>query len=217
LFSLIVSLPLGILGAVYKDTWIDELSRILAFGGVSIPRFWMGLMMILVFGQYWSQWFGEGLISTGGYVPITAGPIEFLHYMLAPAIAIGLGYAAITARITRSAMIDELNKDYVRTARSKGLREQLIIGKHVFQNAMLPVITVVGMQLGFVINGVVVVEEVFAIPGIGRLMFSAVANQDLPTVQALLLFIATAYVLMNLLVDLGYAFLDPRIVYEEEA
>lgn len=217
-FSLLISLPLGILGAVYKDSWIDEASRVLAFGGVSIPRFWLGLMLILVFGQYWVEWFDYGLIETGGYVSITdAGLVEWLRYMLAPAICIGLGYAAITARITRSAMIDELNKDYVTTARAKGLREQLIVGVHVLQNAMLPVVTVVGMQLGFVINGVVVVEEVFAIPGLGRLMFTTVANQDLPTVQALLLLIATAYVIVNLLVDLTYAYLDPRIVYEGEA
>lgn len=217
LFSLLFSLPIGVISAVYKDSWIDNLSRGFAFLSVSIPRFWLGLMFIFVFAQLWSGWFGEGLIPSGGYVPLTEDPVMWLKHMVPPAICIGIGYGALTTRITRGSMIEELNKEYVTTARAKGVRERNIVGVHVVRNGLMPVITVVGMQLGFIINGVVVVEEVFAIPGFGRLLLQAITSQDLPMVQAMMMIIATVFVLSSLVVDITYAYLDPRVTYEEEA
>lgn len=215
-FAVLFALPIGILSAIYKDTWVDQASRFFAFGGVSIPRFWLGLMLMLVFAESWNTWFGWSLISTGGWVPLSEDPVQWARHVVAPALCIGLGYTAMTTRIARGSMIEELNKDYVTTARSKGAKEQLVVGVHVVRNALIPVVTVIGMQLGFIFSGVVVVEEVFAIPGLGRLLFDSVRLQDVPTVQALLVLIAGVYITVNLLVDISYAYLDPRITYTGE-
>lgn len=212
-FAAFFALPIGIVSAVYQDTWVDQASRFFAFAGVSIPRFWLGLMLMLVFAEFWNGWFGWSLIATGGWVPLSENPIEWARHVVAPAMCIGLGYTAMTTRITRGSMVEELHKHYVTTARSKGLSERLVVGLHVVRNAMIPVITVVGMQLGFIFSGVVVVEEVFAIPGLGRLLFNSVATRDVPTVQALLIMISGVYVGVNLVVDVTYAYLDPRIGY----
>lgn len=209
-----IAIPLGILAGVYRDTWIDHVSRLIAFGGVSMPRFWFGLMLILVFGQFWGVWFGSGLIPTGGYASlIDDGFVRWFQHIFPPAFAISLNFQGITMRITRSAMIDELNKPYVQTARSKGVMERFVILVHVVRNALIPVITVMGIQIGQLMNGIIVIEEVFSVPGMGRLLFSSVINQDLPVVVAMLMIIGTVYLVSSLVVDLLYAYLDPRITY----
>lgn len=213
-FTMVIAFPLGIIGAVKKGTWVDQLTRLSAFGGASIPQFWIGIMLILIFAAYWNQWYGYGLIPTGGYVPLDEGFFPWLRHLIAPALCIAIGFSGITLRMVRGAMIEEMNKQYVQTARSKGLKEYSVIVSHVFRNALIPVVTVIGMQIGFVMNGSIVIEQVFAIPGIGRLLFWSTINQDIPVVTGVLLFIGSIYLFANLSVDILYAYLDPRIEQE---
>lgn len=209
------ALPLGILAGVYEGTWVDQLSRLIAFGGVSMPNFWIGIMLILIFGQYWGGWFGSGLIPTGGYASLTEdGFVQWFKHIFPPAFSIAVGFTGITMRITRGAMIEELNKQYVKTARSKGLKAQTVTVVHVLRNALIPVVTVVGIQIGQVMNGVIVIEEVFSVPGMGRLLFWSAVNQDIPVITAMLLVIGTIYLFSSLTVDILYAYLDPRIRYD---
>lgn len=213
IIALIIAVPLGIASAVYKGSWIDQSSRVVAFGGISLPAFWVGIMIILIFALYWDQWFGGVLIPSGGYVPITDGFIPWLHHIIAPAFTLGIGFAAILTRHIRSAMVEVLDQDYVRTARSKGVKERVVVLVHALRNGLIPVITVLGFQVGFLMNGAVVVEQVFQWPGIGRALYLAVTRQDLPLVQGIVLFIAVVFVVMNLLVDVAYTYLDPRVEY----
>jgi peptide/nickel transport system permease protein len=212
--ALFIAIPLGVLSAVYKDTWVDQLSRVVAFTGISIPSFWLGIMMILVFSLFWKGWFGASLIPAGGYVAPREGFVTWLYYVIPPGVTLGVGFSAIVTRLTRSAMVEVLNEDYIRTARSKGRKEQGVILIHALRNAMIPVVTIVGLQVGFLLNGAVVVEQVFQWPGVGRLLYQAVQTNDIPLIQGLVLFIAGVFVIMNLLVDLTYAYLDPRIKYD---
>ena len=212
--ALLIAIPLGVLSAVYKDQWVDHLSRIVAFTGISIPSFWLGIMIILVFSLFWKNWFGASLIPAGGYVAPREGIGPWLNAALPPGITLGVGFSAITTRLTRSAMVEVLNEDYIRTARAKGVKENVVVLIHALRNALIPVVTIVGLQVGFLLNGAVVVEQVFQWPGIGRLLYQAVQTNDLPLIQGIVLFIAAVFVIMNLLVDLTYAVLDPRIKYE---
>lgn len=213
-FAVFIAVPAGVLSAVYKDTWIDHTSRIFAFVGISIPAFWLGIMVILVFALFWKGWFGSPLIPPGGYVPPTEDPVQWARMVVAPGFTLGVGYAALTARMTRSAMVEVLNEEYVTTARSKGVKESVVILVHTFRNALIPVVTILGLQIGFLFNGSIVVEQIFKWPGIGRLLFSAVVSRDLPLIQGIVLFVAFVFVMANLTVDLLYAYLDPRIKYE---
>lgn len=212
--AIAIALPLGVLAGVYKDSWIDQLSRILAFSGVSIPSFWLGLMVILFGALFWNRWFGYSIIPAGGYVSPTESVVLWLWHVLPPGIVLGIGFSAITMRLTRSSMVEAMHEDYVRTARSKGAKEQIVIIVHALRNALIPVVTVAGLQVGYLLNGAVVVEEVFAWPGVGRLLFQAVQMQDMPLIQGLVLMFAMIFVVMNLVVDLLYTVLDPRIKYE---
>jgi peptide/nickel transport system permease protein len=212
--ALFIAIPLGILSAVYKDGWVDHLSRVIAFTGISVPSFWLGIMVILVFALFWQNWFGSSLIPAGGYVAPSEGLGDWLNAALPPGITLGVGFSAIVTRLTRSAMVEVLNEDYVRTARAKGVKESALIMIHALRNALIPVVTIVGLQVGFLLNGAVVVEQVFQWPGIGRLLYQAVQTNDMPLIQGLVLFIAGVFVMMNLFVDLTYAFLDPRIKYD---
>ncbi|WP_135536100.1 ABC transporter permease [Halostella pelagica] len=213
LVALFIAIPSGVISAVYKDTFVDHFSRIIAFVGISVPAFWLGIMIILVFALFWKQLFGFALIPAGGYVPPSDSLIEWLQYVAAPGITLGVGYAALTARMTRSTMVDVLNEEYIQTARSKGVKESVIVSIHAFRNALIPIVTVLGIQIGFLFNGSVVVEQVFQWPGIGRLLYQAVIDKDLPLIQGILLFVAAVFVVANLVVDLLYAYLDPRIKY----
>lgn len=212
--ALFIAIPLGVLSAVYKNRWVDHLSRVIAFTGISIPSFWLGIMVILVFSLFWKNWFGTTLIPAGGYAPPSSGLLNWLKHALPPGITLGVGFSAIVTRLTRSAMVEVLNEDYIRTARSKGVKEQSVILIHALRNALIPVVTIVGLQVGFLLNGAVVVEQVFQWPGIGRLLYQGVQTNDIPLIQGIVLFIAGVFVIMNLLVDITYAFLDPRIKYD---
>jgi peptide/nickel transport system permease protein len=214
LVAMFIAVPLGVLAGVYKNSWIDQLSRVVAFTGISIPSFWLGLMAILFGALFWNRWFGSTLIPAGGYVAPSVSIQGWLWHVLPPGVILGVGFSAITMRLTRSSMVESIQEDYVRTARSKGAKEQAVIITHALRNALIPVITVAGLQVGYLLNGAVVVEEVFAWPGIGRLLFQAVQQQDMPLIQGLVLLFATIFVLMNLIVDLLYTVLDPRIEYE---
>lgn len=212
--ALFIAIPVGVLSAVYKDTWIDHTGRVIAFGGISIPAFWLGIMVILAGALWWKNAFGWQLIPAGGYVAPTKDFTAWLRHVAAPGIVLGIGFSALTTRLTRASMVEVLNEDYVRTARAKGVKETGVVMIHAFRNALIPVLTVLGLQLGFLLNGSIVVEQVFQWPGIGRLLFTAVLQRDMPLIQGIVLFIAAVFVFANLAVDLLYAVLDPRIKYD---
>lgn len=214
IIALLIAIPIGVLSGVYKNSWIDHTGRIVAFGGISVPPFWLGIMVILVFALYFENWYGIQVIPTGGYVPLSAGLASWFRHIIAPALVLGLGFSALTTRLTRASMIEALNQDYIRTAHAKGITNLVVVMVHGFRNALIPVLTVMGMQLGFLLNGAVVVEQVFQWPGIGRLLYTAVLQRDMPLIQGIVLFIAAVFVLANLAVDLLYALLDPRIKYD---
>ena len=221
LFSLIlailISIPLGIVSALYRGKPVDGGIMTFAMIGQSIPNFWMGIMMIMFFGLY-LRWFPiSGHVPF--LVPLFAGDFskawtnlpQSLHYMIMPAIAVGSYTLARNARLVRSSMLEVLQQDYVRTARSKGVSETRVIVHHALRNAWLPVITMIGLEFGFLLGGVVVVETVFSYPGIGRLVFNAINQRDIPVVQASVIVLALVFILLNLIVDLIYARLDPRV------
>ncbi len=200
--ALVVAVPLGILSAVRRGSSVDLISMVGALFGLSMPHFGLGIMLILLFSVK------LGWLPTSG-----RGGLE---HLVLPAVALGLSLMAMFARLTRSVMLEVLSQDYVRTARAKGLRERLVIGKHALKNALIPLVTVAGMQFGFLIGGTVIIETVFAWPGVGRLVVQAIFNRDYPLVQAVVLVLAVLFVLVNLLVDLLYGYLDPQISFLEE-
>lgn len=212
--ALCIAIPAGVLSAVYRDTWVDHLSRVVAFVGISIPSFWLGIMIILVFSLFWLDWFGQPLIPSGGYATPSDGFVEYLRHLLPPAITLGVAFSAITTRLTRSAMVEVLNEEYVKTARSKGVKEIGVVMIHAFRNALIPVVTVLGMQVGYLLNGAIVVEQVFRWPGMGQLLFRSVTERDLPLIQGTVLFIALVFIVANFVVDITYSLLDPRIRYD---
>lgn len=200
--ALVVAVPLGIISAVKRGSFIDMGSMLCALFGLSMPHFWLGIMLILIFSV------------TLGWLPTSGrGGIE---HLIMPALALGLSLMALFARLTRSVMLEVLGQDYIRTAKAKGLKERMVIGKHALKNALIPLVTVAGMQFGFLIGGTVIIETVFAWPGVGRLVVQAIFNRDYPLVQATVLVLAVIFVLTNLVVDLIYVYLDPQISYLEE-
>ena len=204
LVAIMMGIPLGVLSAVYRDTFIDRVAKVIAFLGQSTPSFWLGIMLMLFFGVFLFQ---HGLPS----LPITGrgGPETYVL----PAITMGWFVVAGLVRLTRSSMLDVLDSDYVTMARAKGLNERVVIWKHALRNAMIPVLTYSGLILGGFMNGSVVVEQVFAWPGVGRMALSAVAGRDYPVVQGVVLMIGFFYIVINLLVDILYVLIDPRIKY----
>jgi peptide/nickel transport system permease protein len=200
LVALVIGFGLGLVAALRRNTWVDTGAMTLALTGVSMPSFWLGILLIYFFAVK-LDWF-----------PLTGS--EGALRLVLPAIALGWGYAAITARLIRANLIDVMGQEYILTARSKGLSRQLVIGRHAMKNALIPVITIIGLQFGNMLAGAVVIEVLFARQGIGRLLVDAILQRDFPLVQAIVLFIAVFYVISNLLVDTSYAFLDPRIRYE---
>jgi peptide/nickel transport system permease protein len=203
--ALTIGLPTGIASALRRGRWQDAGAMFLAIGGVSMPTFWLGLNLIFVFGVLF-RW-----LPVAGYQPISAGPWEHLRYMIMPAVTLGLAQGALLARMTRSMMLETLGEDYVRTARAKGLGETAVVGAHALRNALIPLVTVIGLTFAILIGGAVITEQVFNIPGVGRLLVQAVARRDYPVVQGVVLVVAGLYVVINLLVDILYAFLDPRL------
>ncbi|HYR01892.1 MAG TPA: ABC transporter permease, partial [Syntrophobacteria bacterium] len=200
--ALAASVPIGIISAVRRGSAVDMASMLVALFGLSMPHFWLGIMLILLFSVKL------------GWLP-TSGRGSFAQLIM-PALALGLSLMAMFARLTRSVMLEVLSLDYVRTARAKGLRERIVIGKHALKNALIPLVTVAGMQFGFLLGGTVVIETVFAWPGVGRLVVQAIFNRDYPLVQAAVFILALIFVAVNLFVDILYLYLDPQIRYVDE-
>lgn len=198
--SMLIAFPLGILAATHRNSFIDFAGRIFALLGISFPNFWLGIMLILVFGVH-LNWLPPS--GSGG-----------IQYLILPSLTLGLILAGITTRLVRSSILDVLGEDYIRTARAKGLTRRRILTKHIVRNALLPVVTYLGLQFGTLLGGAVIVEQVFAWPGVGQLALGAVNQGDFPLVQACVLVLAALLIMVNLLVDLSYAFIDPRIQYE---
>ena len=205
--ALAIAIPVGVLSAVRQDTVADYLGRLLAILGLSLPDFWLATVVI-TFLAIWFRW-----IPPIGFAPIWVDPARNLSQLLLPALIIGARLAAVSMRMTRSSLLEVLRQDYIRTAWAKGLRARVIIVKHAFKNAFIPVVTIVGQQFSVLLGGTVIVEFIFLQPGVGSLMLDAVVLRDYTLIQGAVLFFATVTVVMNLLVDLSYAWLDPRIRY----
>ncbi|MBP1986575.1 peptide/nickel transport system permease protein [Halolamina salifodinae] len=206
LIAVTIGIPLGVLAAVNNGNTIDEASRVGALLGIATPNFWLGLMLLLVFSVQLG-WFR--VIPPD--MPTLSLPM--LKFVILPAITLGTASSALIMRLTRSSMVEELNKDYVRTAKAKGLSERTVIVKHVLRNSMVSVVTVAAIQVAFIVNGSVVIEQVFSWPGVGRMLIQAITQRDLPVLQAIVLMIAVTIVFVNLIADLLYSWLDPRIRY----
>ncbi|HEY0294848.1 MAG TPA: ABC transporter permease [Bordetella sp.] len=200
-----IGMASGVLAAVRRNTWVDQLSMSLALLGLSLPDFWLGLVGIYLFSVT------LGWFPTGGYVPFSDSPIGWLHSLFLPAAALAATQLGLLARMTRSSMLEVLAQDYIRTAKSKGLPPRLVVGKHALANIAIPTLTVIGVNAGILIGGAVIVESVFSIPGVGRLVIGAIQRRDLPVIQGGLLLLACVMVLINLLVDILYAVFDPRV------
>lgn len=198
--ALLVAVPIGIISALKRGSMMDTLSMLVALFGLSMPHFWLGIMLMMLFSVE------LGWLPTSG-----RGGIE---HLIMPATALGLSLVALFARLTRSAMLEVLGQDYIRTARAKGLAEILVVGKHALKNAMIPLVTVTGMQFGILLGGAVIIEAVFAWPGVGRLIVQAILDRDYPVVQAAVMFLAVIFVTVNFLVDMLYIWLDPNISYQ---
>ncbi len=205
IFSIALGIPMGVVAAVRRNTWVDRLLMVTALGGVAIPSFWFGILLILVFAVTMR------MLPAAGYVPFADDPLENFRYLLMPAFSLGLQQAALLARVVRSSMLEVLREDYVRTARSKGLVEQLVVMRHAFPNVWIPTLTIIGNSVGTLLGGAVVTEAVFNTPGVGRLVVQSVLRRDFPVIQGAVLTIAAVYVLVNLAVDIAYVFADPRI------
>ena len=207
-FMVVAAVPLGLYAATRHRRAGDYATMILSQLGISIPQFWSGLLLILLFSVT------LGWVRSGGFESWSSGVGAALRSLLLPAVALGLFQAAVLVRATRSAVLDVLREDYVRTARAKGVSELRVVGRHTLRNALIPIVTVAGVQLGQLLAGAIVLESVFALPGLGRLALGAITARDLPVVQGVALFIASTIVVINFAVDLAYTVLDPRIRYE---
>jgi peptide/nickel transport system permease protein len=203
--SLLIAIPFGILSAVRRGGIVDLIVRLIGLLGLSVPNFLLATMLVLFVSTRWN------VLPTTGFVPFSAGLWPNLKSMILPAISLGALLAASVMRMTRSALLEEMGKEYLTVARAKGLEERAVVLGHALRNALVPVITVIGIQTGYLLGGTVIVEQIFALPGIGRLALDSVLQRDYPLVQGTTLFIAAAFVLVNLLTDIVYGFVDPRI------
>ena len=203
--ALVIGISAGIVSAVYKDTWIDYVANVFALWGLSTPNFWLGILLILFFAVR------LGWFPASGYVSPFEDLGENLRSMILPAFVLGNALAAVLMRHTRSAMLQVLSSDYVRTARAKGLDERVVILRHALRNALIPVVTLTALQLGELLSGAVLTEQVFSIPGFGKLIVDAVFNRDYSVVQGVVLFTATAYIVLNLIADILYVVVNPRL------
>lgn len=206
--SLVVGIPLGTLSAIRENTMLDHVARIVSLFGLSVPIFWQAAMLILAL-SLWFNW-----VPPVDFASPVSDLAANLKQMIFPSIVLGTVVAAQVMRMTRSSLLDVLRHDYVRTARAKGLAEGFVVRRHAFKNALIPIITVIGVQIGYLLGGAVVTEQVFTLPGLGRLVLDAVVQRDYPLIQGTILFIALMFMLSNLVVDLLYAYLDPRIRYD---
>jgi peptide/nickel transport system permease protein len=207
LVALVIAFPAGIFSAIRPRSWVDQGSTTFALLGISLPNFWLGIMLVLLFALQ-LRW-----LPPSGYLPFTTDPVGALRSSILPAVTLGVALAAPLTRFLRSGMLDVLGLDYVRTARAKGLAERRVVGRHALKNALLSVVTVLGLQLGSLLGGSIVIEQVFGWPGIGRLSLAAIQQRDYGVVQGIVLFVAAGFVGINFTVDLLYLYLDPRIRY----
>jgi len=207
LVALLIAFPAGIFAALRPRSWVDQGATTFALLGVSLPSFWLGIMLILLFAL------GLRWLPPSGYLALTRDPLGALRVTLLPALTLGVALAAPLTRFLRSGMLDVLGLDYVRTARAKGLGERAVVARHALGNALLSVVTVLGLQLGALLGGSIVIEQVFGWPGLGRLSLAAIQQRDYGLVQGIVLFVAAGFVLVNFVVDLVYLYLDPRIRY----
>ena len=208
LFTALMGIPVGIISAVKRNSWIDYLFRVVTILGISVPNFWTATLLLTLPAIWWA-WTP---LETN-YVTFTDDPIKNLSIVIWPALILSYASAAYTARIVRSSMLEVFFSDYVRTARAKGLRERIVIWRHVFRNSLIPVLTVIGLQLGVILGGAVIAEQIFAIPGVGLLTFQAILAEDFPVVLATVTMFSTMFILVTLLVDVTYTLVDPRIRY----
>lgn len=195
----------GIVAALRHNTWVDQVVSILALAGVSIPNFWLGLMLIVLFAVH------LGWLPTGGYADPLRDPVGFFRFATLPAVSLAFLQIGLLTRITRATMLEVLKQDYIRTARAKGLPERVVVMKHALANVMIPVVTIIGLILSVLVSGSIIVETIFDVPGIGSLLGNAILRRDYPMIQGGLLFVAAALMLLNLLVDMLYAWCDPRV------
>ena len=205
--AVVLAIPLGVLSALKQDTWIDYSVRVFSIAGLAMPSFWLGIVLILMMLVVF-KWLPPMV-----YTPFWVSPTQNLAQLIWPALAVGYRYSAVATRMTRSAMLEVLREDYIRTARAKGLMQKLILSRHALKNAMLPVLTVVALEFAFLIGGLVVTEQVFNLNGIGLLFVQAVAHRDYTLLQALIMLVAGSFIIVNFLMDIAYAWLDPRIRY----
>jgi peptide/nickel transport system permease protein len=204
LLATVIGMLLGILASVRHNTWMDQGAMVTALVGLSIPDFWFGIVMIILFGV-WLGW-----LPTGGFVPLSEDPVGWARSMVLPAFTLAITQMGVIARMTRSSMLDVLGQDYIRTARAKGMPARTVIFRHGLRNAMIPIVTVVGVISGVLLSGAVVIETVFSLPGVGRLIIGAIQRRDFPIIQGGLLITACVFVFVNILVDMAYAWFDPR-------
>ncbi|MDQ7843688.1 MAG: ABC transporter permease [Armatimonadota bacterium] len=208
LIATALAIPLGTLAALYRGRWIDHVVQVISVAGLAVPSFWLGILFILfLLGVF-------RYLPPLTFTPLLENPRANLEQLIWPALAVGYRYSAVTTRMTRSALLEVLREDYVRTAWAKGLARRIIVRRHALRNALLPVITVIGLEFAFLIGGLVVTEQVFNLNGIGKLVVEAISQRDYTLIQGLMLLVALAYLLVNFLVDLIYAWLDPRITYQ---
>ncbi len=207
IIATVLAVPLGTLAAVRRGTWIDQAVQLFSVAGLAVPSFWLGILMILFLLTYF-HW-----LPPLTFTPLWKNPAANLAQLIWPALAVGYRYSAVAARMTRSAMLEVLREDYIRTAWSKGLNRPVILWRHALRNALLPVTTVIGLEFAFLIGGLVVTEQVFNLNGIGKLIVDAISHRDYTLIQGLMLLVAAGYILANFIVDIVYAWLDPRISY----
>jgi peptide/nickel transport system permease protein len=205
LFAVGIGVPAGLLSAAFRNSWVDHAARLLTLVSLSLPSFWLGLMLIILFSLRLN------LLPIVGYEPITEGVWKAVPYLILPSLALGTNLAALLTRLTRSSMLEVLGQDYVRTAKAKGLRDRAVLMRHALRNALIPIVTAIGIHLGILLGGSAVIETVFVLPGVGQLVVRSLYNRDLPVIQGLILYVAVVYVLVNLLVDVLYTYLDPRL------
>jgi len=211
--AIIIAIPLGIISAIKQNTWIDHIVRIFSIAGLAMPSFWLGILIILGLLIFTQSWFGAPWMPPIEYVSPFKDPIANMSQLIWPTIATGYRYAAVTARMTRSALLEVMREDYIRTATAKGLPKKIVINRHALKNAFLPVVTIIGIEFSFLMGSLVVTEHVFNLNGLGRLLLESVLNADYTTTQALVMIVVALSVFINFVVDLFYAWLDPRIRY----
>jgi peptide/nickel transport system permease protein len=207
IIAVLLAIPLGTISALYQNTWIDYVVRVLAIAGLAVPSFWLGMLMMLGL-LFWFNW-----LPPITFTHLYEDPLQNLSQLIWPALAVGYRYSAVATRMTRSTLLEVMREDYIRTARAKGVFERLVVARHAMRNALLPVVTVIGLEFAFLIGGLVVTEQVFNLNGIGKLFVEATSRGDYTMIQALVMLVAFFFILVNFAIDLLYAALDPRIRY----